>query len=282
MVDTALSPEEQRRQLEINFKWLPAAAIDAYIAEWQKSGNADTAWAVVQEHPQYERWFPGNLTDDGRPRMPEKDYAKAIASYDEVFINVGLNPDLFRDRYGELIAGDVSPYELEMTRINPMHDRIVSQSSQLKAWYAENFDVVLTDAALMASVIDPSLGERILTKQISMAEIGGEAAESGYDVDFDLVQRIIEETDVTRAEAEESFLNAKSLIPTMGVLAARHADPDDDFDINEFIAADMFKDPAQMRRMNRLVAQERSTFTGGTQDIRRNRTTGGVSGLAQL
>ena len=282
MVDTDLSPEEQRRELELTYGWLPPGAIDIYLAEWFKSGNVDTAWAVVQQDTRYEEWFPGNLTDDGRPRMPEKDYAKTVAAYDEVFRNVGLNPDLFKERYGELIAGDVSPYELETTRINPMHDRIVSQSTELRAWYSENFGVALTDAALMASAIDPNLGERILTKQIEMAEIGGEASEAGFGLGFDFVQRIVESTELTKREMEQMSLQAQSIIPAMNVLANRHADPNDEFDLEKFLEADLFKDPAAIREMNRLVAQERSTFTSGTQDIRRNRETGGVTGLAQL
>jgi len=281
MADTTTSTDEQRRQLEITYGWLPSAAIDIYLQEWFKSGNVDTAWAAVQQDSQYETWFPGNLTEDGRPRLPEGDYAKTVAAYDEVFINVGINPEVMRARYGELIAGDVSPYELETTRINPMHDRVVSQSAQLKAWYSEHFGVELTDAALIASAIDPKLGERILTRQIEMAEIGGEGREAGYDIDLSLVQRIVEETELTKAGAERSFLQAKSLIPVMNVLAGRHDDPDDDFDINEFIGADILRDPVQMRRMNRLVAQERATFGPAGTDISRSRTTGGLSGLRQ-
>jgi len=281
MVDTSTSTDEQRRQLEITYGWLPDAAIDTYLTEWFRSGNVDTAWAYVQQHDQYEEWFPGNLTEDGRPRIPEKEYAKTVASYDEVFINVGLNPEMFKSRYGELIAGDVSPYELETTRINPMHDRIVSQSQQLRSWYSEHFGIELTDAALMASAIDPNLGERILTKQIDMAEIGGEGREAGYEIDLSLVQRIVEETELTKAGAERSFLQAKSLIPVMNVLASRHDDPDDDFDINEFIGADILRDPVQMRRMNRLVAQERSSFGPAGTDYSRSRITGGLSGLQQ-
>jgi len=281
MIDTTTSTEEQRRQLEITYGWLPAAAIDIYLEEWFRSGNVDTAWAYVQQDKRYELWFPGNLTEDGRPRLPEKDYAKTVAAYDEVFANVGINPEVMRARYGELISGDVSPYELETTRINPMHDRIVSQSMQLKSWYSEHFGIELTDAALIASAIDPSLGERILTRQIEMAEIGGEGREAGYEIDLSLVQRIVEETELTKAGAERSFLQAKSLIPVMNVLAGRHDDPDDDFDINEFIGADILRDPVQMRRMNRLVAQERATFGPSGTVISRSRTTGGLSGLQQ-
>ena len=281
--DKLLSDEEKRRELNLVYAWLPPGALDAYIKEFIESGSSEAAWAQIRKSPQYEEWFPGNITEDGRVRLSEDEYAKVTASYDEVFINVGLNPAAFKGRYGELIRGDVSPYELETARINPMHDRIVSQSAQLKEWYSANFGVDLTDAALIASAIDPDLGEKILTKQISMAEIGGEASESGFDLTSDFAQRIIEESQLDRAGAESMFQKAENFVPVINVLAQRHADADDDFDLNEFIAADLFKDPTQMRRMNRLIAQERSSFSGGQlgSGAAMSRTTGGLTGLTE-
>lgn len=281
MVDTSLSESEQRRQLELTYGWLPAGALDTYLREWIASGSSDTAWAAVQADTRYERWFPGNLTDDGRPRMPEDEYAKAIAGYDEVFVNVGLKPALFRDRYAELIRGDVSPYELEVDRIGPMYDRIVEGSAEIRKWYADKYGLKLTTEALLAGAIDPKLGEKILQKQISMAEIGGEAAESGYGVSERYVESLLE-AGVDRERADEMFMAAETLLPTLNVLAARHKDPDDDFDLKDFVAADLYQNPLQRRRMNRLMAQEKASFTDSTASIVRSRETGGVSGLAEL
>jgi hypothetical protein len=62
------------------------------------------------------------------------------------------------------------------------------------------------------------------------------------------------------------------------VLANRHFDPDDDFDIFEFTAASLFNDPVQRRRMARLIAQEQAQF-GSTGGFARDRGTGGLAGL---
>jgi len=272
-----------QREVCLTMGWLPQGALDTYMAEFIESGNSDAAWAQIRRDSRYEQWFPGNLTEDGRVRLSEEDYSKTVAAYDETFINVGLNPELFKSRYGELIRGDVSPYELETTRINPMHDRIVSQSQQLRAWYSENFNIDLTDAALIAAAIDPSLGERILTKQISMAEIGGEAAESGFDLTTDFARRIIEESGLDRMGAERMFQNAENFLPVLNMLSSRHYDADDDFDLTEFVSADLFKDPTQVRRMKRLIAQERSSFSGGQlgTGAAQSRDTGGLAGLTE-
>jgi len=271
-----------RRELELTYGWLPSEALDAYLDEYIESGNSDAAWAVIRQDPRYGQWFPGNMTEDGRPRYSEEDYATVVASYDDVFRAVGLNPELFKGRYGELIEGEVAPDELEKNRIMPMYDRIVEGSSAIKQWYSENYGLELTTEALLASSLDPDVGHKILTKQIGLAEIGGEARESGFGIAEGFAEKLYE-AGMNRESADQMFQNAETFVPVLNVLAQRSGDPDDDFDLQEFVSADLFGDPAQRRRMNRLVAQERSTFTGGQlgSGAAQSRATGGVTGLTE-
>ena len=53
------------------------------------------------------------------------------------------------------------------------------------------------------------------------------------------------------------------MLPALQVLAARHADPDDTFDLGEFTQAQIMNDPMQRQRIRRLVAQEQSDFSQG-------------------
>jgi len=274
-----MTPEEVR----VAFAWLPAEAVDAYLDAYVDSGDDTVAWAQVRQDPRYVQWFPGNLTEDGRPRYSEDVYAAVVASYDDVFRSVGIDGvalDEMREQYGTLIAGDVSPQELESNRVAPMHDRIVIASDAIRAYYSSEFGVDLTLTDLIASAMNPELGNKVLTKQFSLAEIGGEAAESGYNLSSATVNDLFESGKVDKETADRLFQSAENMLPTLQALVARHADPDDDFDINEFIQADIFQDPVQRRRMNRLIAQEKSTVTGGAQlDYLRSRETGGVTGL---
>jgi hypothetical protein len=276
-----MTPEE----VEIAFGWLPPEAVTAYLDAYVESGDDTVAWAQVRQDPRYAQWFPGNLTEDGRPRYSEDVYAAVVASYDDVFRSVGIDGvalNEMREQYGNLIAGDVSPQELEANRVAPMYDRIVLASDAIRSYYASEFGVELGLTDLIASAMNPDLGNKVLTKQISLAEIGGEAAESGYDLGSETIGKLFESGKVDREAADRLFQSAENLLPTLNVLAARHADPDDEFDINEFIQADIFQNPEQRRRMNRLVAQERSTFTGGGQtDYLRDQRSGGVAGLGR-
>ena len=276
-----MTPSEVRA----TFQWLPKGALDAYINAYVDSGDDTIAWAQVRKDKRYEQWFPGNLTDDGRPRYSEDVYAAVTASYDDVFRAVGIDGkalNQMRKKYGDLIEGDVSPEELETDRVVPMFERIVSASDAIKQRYAEEYGVSLTDKALLTAAMDPDLGSLILEKQISLAEIGGEAAESGFGtIDRQMVDRLFESGKIDRAAADRLFQEAENILPTLNVLAARHADPDDEFNIEEFVAADVFQDPTQRRRMNRLIAQEKSTFTNVRDQFVTSRDTGAVSGLEQ-
>jgi len=248
-----MTPEE----VKIAFSWLPPEATQTYIDAYVDSGDDTVAWALVRQDKRYAQWFPGNLTEDGRPRYAEDVYAAVTASYDDVFRSVGITGVALtemRAQYATLIAGDVSPSELETNRVAPMYDRIINSSDYIKSVYASNYGLEMTDTALIASAMNPALGEKILTKQISLAEIEGEGLESGYALDPEMVERLADSGKVGREEADKLFQAAENILPTMNVLAARHSDPDDTFDINEFIQADIFQDPEQRRRMNRLIA----------------------------
>jgi hypothetical protein len=148
-------------------------------------------------------------------------------------------------------------------------------------WYAQNNGLQLSFEAILAAALDPDdIGTKILNRQIGMAEIGGEGIEAGFAPDVGLVEQLYERG-VTREEAQQEFATAANYVPVLNVLARRHADPDDDFDLEEFVAADVFNDPTQRRRMRRLMQQERASFTGGRGTFAQDRETGGVVGLTE-
>jgi hypothetical protein len=274
-----MAETEATKQLRITYGWMPTAALKAFINAYLDTGSEDTAIAMMRQDRRYDQWFPGNLTDDGRPRYPEETYAQVVAGYDDAFRSVGLNPALFQKRYGELIEGDVAPTELLQYRITPMFERIVEASEPIRAEYARMHGLELTNEALLASVLDPDLGREILAGQITMAQISGEAKESGYAITQQLTERLYR-AGVDREAADELFMQAENLVPVMNVLARRHADPDDTFDLEEFVNQDIFADPTQRRRMRRLMNQERATFTSGGA-LAVDRQTGGVAGLRE-
>lgn len=268
-------------QVRLLFPYLPEPLVQIYASAWADSGDPALAWATVRAAAEYDTYFPGIRRDDGTLRMTEAEYASTIEAYEDVFTSVGLSADLFRDKYVGLLAGDVSPDELWRDRIQPVFERVLDQSVEIRQYYAEMNGLELTDAAILAGLLDPEMGTAILNREITMAEIGGEATVRGFDISNEYADRMYRQG-VTRNQAAELYGEAAEDLPILGVLAKRHADPDDDFDIYEFTNAAIFDDPVQRNRIRRLIAQERQSFTQsvGMGQLHRRDEGGRTTGLA--
>jgi hypothetical protein len=244
-------------------------------------GSATVAADIIREDPQYrdvyDKFFPGNRREDGSLRLTERDYRTTTDSYRNALMGVNVNPDVFEDKFAGLIEGDVDEGEFT-TRVESMYERVLESSTDIRDYYAANYGLDLTQEAIVASFLDPDVGNRVLNKQIAISEIGGEAAVRGFDVDLGYAEEL-EKTGMRREQAQALFGRAGLDVEVLNVLARRHADPDDTFDLEEFTRAEIFDDPTQRRRMRRLVAQERASFTGAG-SIREERT-GGVTGLRE-
>lgn len=266
--------------------WMPAALIKAWYSEYLEiggpnvSGSASGAAEAIRNDPDYrdlyDSYFPGNRREDGSLRLSEVAYNRRVQSYENALLGVNLNPDIFRDKYGDLISGDVSESEF-VQKVESMYDRVIGAAGDIRSFYAANFAIDMTEEAIVASFMDPDIGQAVLDKRIAISEIGGEAAIRKFNIDVGFARQL-EQGGVTRDQAQDLFGQGALDVPVLNVLARRHADPDDDFDLNEFSKAYVFDDPVQRRRIRRLVAQERATFTGASpyEEDRR----GGVTGLA--
>lgn len=239
--------------------WLPPELLDVFVEAYVEYGDPDLAMAAVRNDSRYDTYFAGNRRDDGSLRLTEMAYQSTIEGYQDVLNSIGVNPDLFQAKYGQLISGDVTVDEFATERIYPVYDRILSAGPAVLDEYNRLNGVSLTEEGLVAAMLDPDLEERILQKKITMAEIGGEAIERGFELARDTAEMLFQQG-VDQRRAEATFGVAANVLPTLNVLASRHADPDDDFDLSEFLQADIFDDPTQRARMRRLVAQERSMF----------------------
>ena len=254
--------------------------IDVYETEWGISASDDLAIQMVRQTTEYQTLFAGNIDEEtGQARLTESEYMASKAAFDATLVGMDLNPTYFADDFVTALNNEVSPREF-IGRMEAAYERVIQSSDAIKQYYSENFGIELSDAAILASAINPTIGQEILDRKISIAEIGGEAAARGFDVSIGFGEQLAQ-AGIDKRAAGQFFGEASSLIPAMQTLAARHADPGDAFDLEDVSAAFLFDDPETRRRIRRLQAQESSTFTGGaTVDFKRTQT-GGVSGLTQ-
>lgn len=248
------------------------------------AGSADRATEQFRDLPQYDAWFPGIRREDGAlryPSNPEATYYNNIASYRNTVEGLLIDPDVFNEDYINLIEGDTSPAEFAQ-RANAEHERILSSGVDTREWYANSLGLNMTDEGLLASLLSPRVEQAVFERRITMAEIGGQASMRNFDITTEFVG-LLEQAGMDLREAQQMFGSADRMLPMLGALAARHGDPDDTFDIREFAQAATLDDPEQLARLDRLRAQEESTFTGGKQlEVASSRETGGLTGLTDV
>lgn len=255
--------------------WMPVELIDVWYQEFLSlggssvPGSAENAAEIIRQDPkyrkQYDSYFPGNRRDDGSLRLYEEAYRSRIQGYENALLGVGVNPERFSDKFPGLISGDVTITELT-NRVEDRYERIKDGLTEIRDYYAANFAMDMTDSAIVASFLDPDIGDAILERRIAISEIGGEAAIRGFGLELE-ASRSLQQAGVSRPDAQNLFGQAATDVPVLDVLARRHNDPDDDFDIFEFTRASVFDDPEERRRMRRLIAQERASFIGGAAGI---------------
>jgi hypothetical protein len=240
------------------YPWLPDNLVQMFANEWADTGDAQLSLALVRASKEYEVAFPGIKRADGTLRMTEQEWFSTKEAYSTLFREFGLNDTLFQDRFTELIEGQVSPQELA-GRLGAAYEMISNNIPEV----AEAFSSIYGtngQAALFASFIDPDIGQAILDRRISVAQVAGEGLARGFDVDETFAGRLVS-GGVDQGVARNLFIQAEGQLQTLDDLARRHRDPDDSFDLTEFAEANVFGDASQTRRIRRLLRAEASLFT---------------------
>lgn len=259
--------------------WMPEALFNVYYAEWVKTGDAELAVAAMRSSPLYDQYFAGNRRADGTLRWTEQEYLGIVESYTQTLEGLaGVNASLFTDKFAGMIESGKSPDEF-FSQVSALVDRVLLDADEVMATYADYWGVDTTPEGLVAMALDPQMNDLVLNRQITMAEIGAAGRQHGFGVTSALAEELFN-YELDEASATDLFGSAASWVPVLSALARRHADPDDDFDIEEFASAEVFADPTQRMRMRRLVAQERASFLSpGGFGVQTSQQTGGLVGL---
>ena len=246
-------------------------------------GSEGAATETFRQSVTYESYFPGILRDDGTIRYafnPEQTYFANIQSFRDTIMGLGMNPDIFNEDYIDVIRGDKSPLEFSQN-VNAMYDRILSQGAAIRDEYSMLVGIDMTNEAILASIMSERIENAVLNRQITMAEIGGEASMKNFDITTEFVN-MLEQQGMNRVDAQQFFGTAEAILPILGALAQRHGDSDDTFDIFELAQANVFLDAGQTKRIEQLVSQEEAMFTGGALVELTRSQAGGLEGLEAI
>jgi len=182
---------------------LPDELLDIYVFAYMESGNDEKqAVTAMRQSTAYAKYYPGNLNPDGiSTKYTESEYSQLMDGYERKFESIGINPDvvLTNERKKQLVENIVSPDELS-SRIDSVYTNILSGIPAVKEFYMKNFGRELTDAEIIVSAIDPSIGEGIIngtiaakdvvSQNVVRAQIGGQALLAGTDISIEAVEAL--------------------------------------------------------------------------------------------
>ncbi len=251
-------PIDFRARAQALFPWLPPALLNIYAEAWAKTGNPSLALAEIRASPQYNDFFPGNKRDDGSLRLSEAEYLARIDGFKLALSQFNLNPANFSSRFVEMIEGELTATQFA-SRLSSAFDDIITAMPEIREFYSDNFGIGMTDEAIFASFLDPDLGDAIINRRISQAQIGGAGAASGFNIDLAFTEELRQQG-LGLAGAQTFFGDAAFQVPTLSRLATRFG-LDRTFDVTEFAAGTILGDPTQRRRIQRLFGAETSSFS---------------------
>lgn len=239
--------------------WLPQGAANLFANYYaQYAGDADLALAAFRADPQYDTWFPGNKDPNGRLILSEEDFADTMTGYMLDLVEHNINPTLFYHRFPDLVQGHVSVAEFA-DRIQMYDEDLRQNIGGVRQWYAEQYGLgELTDEALLASMLDPKVGEDVLQRRISMAQIGGEGLARGLAATEPTIRRLLA-VGFGQSQASDLFAKASYFLPKLGGAAGRARAGA--FGLESYIGAEAFGDAAGVGLIQRLQARESALFS---------------------
>jgi len=250
--------KDYRKRAQLRVPWLPRRLVNLYANLWVEYGDSDDAIGALRQSAEYETYFPGNRRENGSLRMSEIDYLGTVAGYQDTLAGFGINNKWLKSRIPELIEGGVSVNEFG-ARVAAMDDRILAQGDELRKIYSQYFGLDgMSDKALLAAAIDPTIRAGLLNRQITIAEIGGEALESGFRLGEQMSTRLFQ-AGIDRTRADELFTQADLMLG--GITGAARRQHEGRFGINQFLAAEGLGDASATRQLRRTLTGEASRFT---------------------
>ncbi len=260
------------------YPWLTNELLSVFAEYWSSTGDPNLALAHTRQSPSYKSMFPGIFRDDGTMRMDENAYFRTVNDYKTIFARYGIQNVLGNQHIIKGIQNDVGAPELA-DRFARVYTRILSAGNAVRQEVARlGMAGDVSDAAIFASFVDPTISIPEAERRITTAEIAGEARTAGFLRTLPEIQRLAQHG-LNLEAARRFFSQARTQLPTLSTLVQRHNDPDDTFDLGELEDAVVFTNPDQMQRLERLFGQEAALFSP-VRMFQRTRE-GAVEGLRQ-
>lgn len=245
-------------QANLLFGYIPAGIRDVFVDAWTSyGGDTNLAMAQVRQDPHYETYFPGNKRPDGTVYLDEGSYLSNIEAYNRALTQVGVDPSLFADKVPTLIALNKSPaeFQAELSQI------LMAAPLVRQAYAAQGHGADFSDASIVASVLDGAKSPQDFDRQFQIAQMQGAATNAGFDFGRGQAERFAQ-LGVTGTDFTNVTASARTELPQLNDLLARHNDPHDPFTLNDYGDAVLLKDPHDLQAIARAITGEKSLYSG--------------------
>ena len=245
---------------------MPDNLLNMFANEWAETGDSNVAIAKVRGTTEYETLFPGNKRADGTVKFDEVTYVGLKESYMGTLAEYGVSREisesLLQDRLTSLIEGEVSAREFQQ-RVGAVFQGVQENIQEVQDFYSTNYGIDLTQESIFLGAIDPSVGEDIVAGKITTAQIGGEAAKAGFDIDLTTAEKL-KRSGFNQQQARRFFSLAADQIPRIQELQQRGGKAvaqEDVFNLEKFTEAMVFQSPDEAEELRLLESEEASRFS---------------------
>ncbi len=274
-------PSRELMQAVIAGLGMPAGLIDKFIELWVQEGNSADALALLRnDRPFYDQYFPGNRAADGSLRHSEQEYNSIIAGYENVVTQRGLDPGLFSSAgtWARGIENRWSVLEFE-SGVSALEEGIFQRGDEIiEAFSQASGGIAFTREAALTALIDENLGNELLTRKISVAQVRGTGARFGFNRSIERGNDLVN-AGVGEAGARDFYSSAGRNIGFFDAAARRFNDADSDVDVDELERATLLGDDFQRQRLMGLQQREVSNFSRSS-GVRQSRD-GALAGLEE-
>ena len=279
-----------KSQLQTKFgTQLPDNLLTVLVTAYVDSGNDIVeATTKMRQSTEYANAFAGNLNPDGvTVKYSESEYLNIVDAYKRKIESLGINADLIitSDRQKELIENVVSPDEFG-TRLSALYTNVVTAIPQVKQFYQTNYGRELTDAEILASAIDPKVGQDlvsgaigakdVLSQRIVRSQIGGQALAAGYEISQAQAESL-RQMGITGEQAQKAF----GQVGRIASIAARQGRQlgETPGEAAVEIVEGLSGQAGEQDSIEKILAQSQSQSAASTGAARAN--TGAVTGLIE-
>lgn len=186
------------------FKSYGIESLAPQIVNFIKNGySPDTVSILLQETPEYKTRFAANESRirAGLPALSPAEYVSVENSYRDILSSAGT-PKGFYDQPSDFtnwIANGVSPLEIQHRVDSAM--QVINQSDPKTLDY---FKQHYTTGDMIAYALDAKRAEPLVSKQFEAAQIGGQAANQGINLDQNTAESLAGQG-VTANQAQQGF-----------------------------------------------------------------------------